>query len=255
MATEVWIFLRGLTRSAGHWGAFVAEFEVVHPQARVLTLDLPGNGALWAQSSPTSVAHLMQDCRAQWQALGHTGPVRLLAMSLGAMVALEWAQRYPNEVLALVLINTSVRRFSPFYARLRPTNYGKLLRLVLWRRHSMAIERDILHMTTRHAGHDVLQDWVQLRKRYPVSVANAIRQLWAAAHFDAGVRAPVMPLLVLGGEGDQLVAVRCSQALAVHWGCAIRLHPSAGHDLPLDDGPWVALQVRQWLLDSPLPLA
>jgi hypothetical protein len=25
------------------------------------------------------------------------------------------------------------------------------------------------------------------------------------------------------------------------------LHPSAGHDLPLDDGPWVAAQVRDWL--------
>lgn len=250
MAVQTWIFLRGLTRGADHWGGFVAEFAQVHPQARVVALDLPGNGALWAQPSPSSVAGLAQACRAQWLASGQTGPVHLLAMSLGAMVALAWAQRYPEEVAALVLINTSLRRLNPFYQRLRPQNYGALLRLGVLARGDLARERKILQLTSRHPGRDVLLEWVLLRKRYPVSVANALRQLWAAARFDAGVRAPDVPVLLLAGNGDQLVAAQCSRTLAQLWHCPLRLHPSAGHDLPLDDGPWVGVQVRQWLAND-----
>ena len=250
---EQWIFLRGLTRGAGHWGAFVAEFSAQHPQARVLALDMPGNGALYAQGSPASVAALAQACRAQWLACGGTGPVRLLAMSLGAMVALEWARQYPQEVQALVLINTSLRRFSPFYARLRPANYAALLRLLCWPCSDPTIEREILRMTSRHAQYPVLLDWVLLRKRQPVAPANALRQLWAAWRYQSAAQAPGMPVLVLGGQGDQLVSVQCSLALAQHWDCDLRLHPSAGHDLPLDDGPWVAAQVRRWTRERALP--
>jgi len=37
--------------------------------------------------------------------------------------------------------------------------------------------------------------------------------------------------------------------IARRWSCAIALHPSAGHDLPLDDGAWVAQQVQAWSAD------
>ena len=49
-------------------------------------------------------------------------------MSLGAMVAVDWAARHPEELAGCVLINTSLRPFSPWYQRLRPANYGALLR-------------------------------------------------------------------------------------------------------------------------------
>jgi hypothetical protein len=46
---------------------------------------------------------------------------------------------------------------------------------------------------------------------------------------------------------DQLVNVQCSLTLAERWHCSIKLHPTAGHDLPLDDGIWVAQQVKDWI--------
>ncbi|MBC8058528.1 MAG: alpha/beta hydrolase, partial [Rhizobiales bacterium] len=33
--------------------------------------------------------------------------------------------------------------------------------------------------------------------------------------------------------------------------CPVATHPWAGHDLPLDDGEWVALQVSNWLQTRP----
>lgn len=56
-----------------------------------------------------------------------------------------------------------------------------------------------------------------------------------------------MPVLLLAGQQDRLVNVKCSLALAQHWHCAIRVYPTAGHDLPLDDGDWVVRQIQEWL--------
>jgi predicted alpha/beta hydrolase family esterase len=56
--------------------------------------------------------------------------------------------------------------------------------------------------------------------------------------------------LVLTSAADRMVDPSCSRALARQWGCALREHASAGHDLPLDDGAWVSEQVAQWLADQ-----
>jgi len=52
---------------------------------------------------------------------------------------------------------------------------------------------------------------------------------------------------VLVSEQDQLVSADCSHAIARQWDVPIQVHPSAGHDLTLDDGPWVVQQVLLWL--------
>jgi len=57
--------------------------------------------------------------------------------------------------------------------------------------------------------------------------------------------------IVLAGAGDRLVDPRCSLAIARRWHCPLALHPEAGHDLPLDDGAWVAREVRGWCAGPP----
>jgi pimeloyl-ACP methyl ester carboxylesterase len=89
--------------------------------------------------------------------------------------------------------------------------------------------------------------WSELWRQHPVSRMNAVRQLWAASRYRLPVNKPAVPLLVLVGAGDALVDPSCSQRLAQHWQTAFAEHPSAGHDIALDDGAWVARQVRDWL--------
>lgn len=245
-----WIFLRGLTRESRHWGDFIEQFQRIVPDARVVALDLPGNGHLNQQRSPLCVQDMMEQCRTQLALRGVAAPYHLLAMSLGAMVTVAWCATHPQEVLASVLINTSMRPFSPFYQRLRPANYGTLLKLAVWGGSPELWEQSILRLTSNRAPREILPRWLALRQDRPVSRANAVRQLLAAARFRAPVVAPLVPTLVLTSEQDHLVSVKCSEVLARRWRCALRIHTSAGHDLPLDDGPWVADQVREWLLDA-----
>jgi pimeloyl-ACP methyl ester carboxylesterase len=250
---HTWVLLRGLTREAAHWGSFPSVFQQALPGAQLHLLDLPGNGVRHAERSPATVHALVADVRAQVAQRGIATPVHVLALSLGAMVAAQWAHTAPHELAGAVLVNTSLRPFSPLHHRLQLPHWPSVLRLALGRPTPDAAERLVWQMTSRQRNVDeaVIAAWVTARRQHPVRGANALRQLLAAARYRAPARAPDVPLLLLAGAGDRLVDPRCSHALAQAWRALLREHPRAGHDLPLDDPHWVADQVRDWLTAQP----
>ncbi len=243
-----WVLLRGLMRDARHWGAFPAVLRATLPDARLCLLDLPGNGLRRQKQSPSNVPAMAEWVRAELLRQDLPPPYRVFAMSLGAMVTVAWADSHPEEIEAAVLANTSLRPISPFYQRLQPAAWPLLLRMALANPDARATETAILQLTSRHLDQTraALDDWTAWRLSHPVSRANALRQLLAAMRFAAPARAPQVRLLLLTGAHDKLVDTRCSHALAKAWGCELAVHPTAGHDLPLDDGAWVAQQVARW---------
>jgi pimeloyl-ACP methyl ester carboxylesterase len=241
-----WILLRGLTREKRHWGAFPRQLREALPGARVEPLELPGNGELNALASPASIAGMAGFCRDEAARLGLAPPYFLVAMSMGGMVAAAWAQAHPEEIAGCVLVSTSFGRFSPPQQRLRPRAWPVLLKILLART-AQGRERLILALTSGLVqAPGPVAEWAAIRRSRPVSPGNACRQLLAAAGFRAPRAAPV-PTLVLAGAADGLVDPRCSMAIARRWRCPLAIHPEAGHDLPLDDGAWVAGQIHDWL--------
>jgi pimeloyl-ACP methyl ester carboxylesterase len=250
---STWVLLRGLTRETGHWGAFVPLLQQRLAASRIVALDLPGNGGLHQQRSPVDIEAMTASVRQQLAAQGLAPPYRVLAMSLGAMVAVDWAQRFAPELSACVLINTSLRGFSPSYQRLRPANLPALLRLGLGTHSAVQREEIVLQLTSRHHQQDaaLLAAWEEIAWLRPVTPANALRQLLAALRYRPPPQAPTVPMLLLCSQRDALVNPRCSHALARHWGLPLREHPSAGHDLPLDDPAWVISQIEAAFANEP----
>jgi pimeloyl-ACP methyl ester carboxylesterase len=245
---STWILLRGLTRESRHWGEFPEHLKLECGAAKVLSIDLPGNGRLYGWDSPLRVADMAQSCRRQLLERGVAPPYFVLAMSLGAMVAVDWAMRHPTEIAGCVLINTSLRPFSPFYHRLQPGSYWPLANLLLRGGDAEYRERTILRLTSSlPPAPAILAAWAGYARQCPVSSRNALRQLLAAVRYQAPAARPAPPLLILSGAHDRLVDPRCSRRLAAQWATSFAEHPTAGHDLPLDDGPWVARQVGGWL--------
>jgi len=244
---STWILLRGLTREKRHWGRFPQQLLAQFPEDRVLALELPGNGELNDQASPVSIGAMAAFCRDELARSGAAPPYILLGMSMGAMVASAWADRHPGDIAACVLISTSFGSFSPLHHRLRPRSWPVLLGILLART-AEARELRIFGLTSTlpRAGAQLPADWAAIRRSRPVAARNAVRQLLAAASYRAPARAPVATLL-LAGAGDRLVDPRCSKAIADRWHCPLAVHPGAGHDLPLDDGAWVAGEIRRWL--------
>lgn len=245
-----WILLRGLTREARHWGGFVPQFTAklaAHGKAEaVITLDLPGSGEFKDIRSPATVAKVVDFLRQQLKAKNILPPYKLLAMSLGGMVAASWAQDHGAEVSRLVLINTSMRPHGSMGQRLKPTNWPALVQLAARWQDGPAAEALIHRLTcqqldTRRADIDA---WLHIRQSAPVSRSNALRQLAAAARFSCSPATPACPVLVLSSTADRLVDSACSILLAKAWHVSHIQHPWAGHDLAHDDEDWVLQQVQ-----------
>ncbi|MBY0571191.1 MAG: alpha/beta hydrolase [Burkholderiaceae bacterium] len=240
-----WVLLRGLMREQRHWGNFTQQFAQAHPHERIITLDFAGNGALYQQASATSIGAMVEQARQQLQQQQVHDNVKLLAISLGGMVAVAWAERYPNELQRMVLINTSLAPYNPFYQRLRPANYPAIIATMLTgtqRQREQLILRLTSHQSNTPQAEQLLNDWVHYAQQYPIRRRNILRQLVAAMRYRAPAKAPQVPLLMLAGAKDVLVSPQCSATLAHRWQVELRIHPEAGHDLPLDDPAWVIQQ-------------
>ncbi len=250
----VWVLLRGLSRESGHWGVFpehlLRELRSLQPGAQVISLDLPGTGTLRRQASPTQVSAIVEACRAELKRRGVAGPVCVVGMSLGGAVLSDWANRYPAEIEAGVLINASLRPFSELFRKPRPLNYLGLALLSLSRFSARLREERVLSLTTRLTPTQAVIDrWLELQRQHPLGVRNTARQLLASVRYRASRTRPAAPMLLLCSKADDLVDWRCSQAISRAWGAPLRLHTKAGHDLPLDDPQWVARAVAEWMRD------
>jgi pimeloyl-ACP methyl ester carboxylesterase len=247
---STWVLLRGLMREQRHWGRFPGQLSAALPDAVIITPDLPGNGEHHALRSATTVAEMVEFCRAELRSRGVPTPYSLLALSLGGMVAVEWASRYPQEIARCVLVNTSMRPYSRFHHRLRWQNYPSIFKQ-LCRGGVENQERLILRLTSREGDaterEGLLKRWLGYQHEFPVSRDNALRQLCSAAKYRAPSIRPPIPLLVLSSAGDQLVDPRCSANLASAWQADHAVHLNAGHDLPLDAGEWLAHEIGKWL--------
>ena len=266
---SAWILLRGLTREARHWGRFPEQFGLevgsaggsaagsavgssvsATPSSSVTLLELPGNGRERGVQAPLSVPDMMTMVRSRAAELGIPGPYRLLAMSLGGMVATAWAQHHPQEIERLVLINTSMRPFCNLTQRMRPTAWPVVGRVALAWTNPQGSERRLHDLTCnrRDTVADDIATWMEIRRTAGVSAANGLRQLWAAARFQADREAPRCPTLLLSSAADRLVDPVCSARIAAQWHAAHVEHPWAGHDLPHDDPQWTSETIVDWLL-------
>ena len=242
-----WVLLRGLSREAQHWGEVPQQLQARTGRA-VHCIDLPGNGVEWQRASPVCVRDMALHVRQRLQAQGVTGPVHVVGLSMGAMVAVDWATAWPNELCSLVLINSSLRGFSAWHQRLRLPAVVRLLGLLLSPASDERWESTLFDLTSRCPAlrEATVADWLAIRRAHPVTRLNALRQLLAAARYRAPAQAPRVPLLVLSGAGDQLVSPACSATMAAHWQAPHRVHLQAGHDLPLDAPEWLLQELIDW---------
>ena len=251
-----WVLLRGLMREKRHWGDFLNTFESAFPDEEVITIDFPGNGECHQQASASTIQGMLEAARVQVNARNLPGNIRLLAISLGAMVAVAWAQTYPQEVQRMVLINTSLAPHNRFYQRLRPSNYPRLVGTMLFgnvRQREQLVCDLTSNQTSSAAAKMIVQAWIDYANQYPITRRNIVRQLMAAMRYQAPAQAPQDQILLLAGAADRLVNPICSTLLAAKWHCPLLVHPLAGHDLPLDDGAWIIAQIQRWLRDEGKP--
>lgn len=238
-----WILLRGLAREAAHWGTF-PEVLAQATGAQVRCLDLPGVGANRDQTVPLSVSAMTERLKSELR--DDDGSRYLLAISLGAMVGIDWVSRYPNDFVGGAFVNTTLRGVHRWYDRFRPAAWTTFLQAMVGS--SIATqERSILAMTAARAfGPEDIAERVAIRRERPIGRSVAVRQMIAAARFAAPSKPLRPPSLVITSVNDKLASPKLGPRLAGKLGASYLEHSWAGHDLAFDDPAWLSTQLARW---------
>lgn len=96
------VFIHGVGLRTEAWGA---QLDALSPHYRVVAVDMPGHGESALPAGDLSLSDYTDGI-----ADGIDGPVMLVGHSMGAMIALDMAIRYPGKVLGMVALNAIFRR-------------------------------------------------------------------------------------------------------------------------------------------------
>jgi pimeloyl-ACP methyl ester carboxylesterase len=240
-----WILLRGLSRQAEHWGSFPQSLRTASNDM-VIALDLPGFGKESHVSFSFSLQKNIDFLRSKCMPLLNTKKSSIIGLSFGGMLALEWLKLYPEDFSMGVIINSSASDICRVSERISKMGIYTIVRY-LFSNTRKDKERQILNLTSNvHALNEmILQSWIQLEDQYPIKRLAVLKQLLVSGFFKAPSDLGV-PLLFLGALNDRLVQSNCTLKLAEFYKSEVFLHPTAGHDLPLDAPEWVIQQILEF---------
>lgn len=212
----------------------------------MVCLDLPGVGTEAGRPSPARVHEISQDLRRRFLR-SNQGAQRfgLLGVSLGGMVALDWVRQFPSDFELAVIVNSSAGNLSRPQERLRPQNVPPLVAM-LRDPDPVQRERRLLRLITNHRGEDeaLALAFGEVARLSPVPFSVVRAQLTAAMRFRAPDQVRT-PLEFFVSAKDRFVDPSCSYRMAEQLRSPVRVHPTAGHELPLDDPDWVVEQLSR----------
>lgn len=246
------VLLRGLTRGAWHWQAFPALLRQTFPNEQIVTPEIAGTGYRSAETSPSSISDMVADIRGQLSAQKingrHQRPnLTLIGVSMGGMIAAEWAHQYPEEVEQLHLINSSFACFSKPWQRMRPAAFVFLSGALWYLAQSPDVLEDrILKLSSNLPIRPELKhSWQAFARQNPISLSNGLRQIEASSQYWGMPTPPIEQVTLYASKGDRMVDPGCSKRIAEHWQMPLLQHPWAGHDLSLDDPKWLIQQLKE----------
>lgn len=196
------VLLHGLGSCADDW---VFQLPDLGRRFRCLAVDLRGHGLSDKPDDRYTMATLAADVAGFVTALG-IGPVHVVGLSLGGMVAQQLAISYPAWVRSLVLINTLPGLWPPPRAMLR-TLWGRLRALRVERAQGMHDTAAVVAQSLFPEPHQRLFRDMTARRIAENDVAAYRRSTAAIARFWPGrtLQRVACPTLILSGELDTVV--------------------------------------------------
>lgn len=235
------LLLRGLIREKRYWGETISLLE--KKGYNVLCIDLPGLGENADMEFPWTIRQAYLKMRHEFLQKKNDGPYTIVGISLGGMIALEWANQMPSDFERIIVINTSAMNLGLPWERLKPKAMKYCLQIS---KEDDIVKREILilKMTTNQGYKDpkIVAEWEEIARTSHYTLQTTLRQLAAASQFRAPKKL-LIPCLVLASQNDHMVSVSCSEKLAKILKAEIRIHPTAGHDISVDDPEWLVAQI------------
>ena len=263
----VMVMVHGLGGSLVNWAALAPLLTHTY---RVLALDLIGFGHTQAGTHSTSVTsnqHMLE----QFLSKVAGAPVVLVGNSMGGLITILEATQHPESVTAVVLIDPAL----PVKVGSQPdplvaASFGlyavphlgrAMLRARRRVRSPEQLAMDVLRLCCVDPARvppEVLQQHLEMaraRSGYPDidehfldAARSLMRMLVRRSSYEATMKAIRVPVLLLHGEKDRLVAIGASRAAAAanpSW--RFQVAPDVGHVPQLEVPEWTAARILEWL--------
>lgn len=250
-----WLILRGLLRDTRHWLDFPNNLQKTLG-VPVYGLDAPGLGTEAGRDSPTTIDGIRADIRERWLKLKeqNPGPWGIYAVSLGGMITMNWLDEHPEDFACAVIQSTSARDIGTLFERMTFFSATRVIRMPFI---SDPFEREFAKLqivTSERMESEARKRIAEAWSKFSLPLAEfrrvAVSQLMAATRYRAPRGPARTPILFMNSLGDRMVNPECTTRIARRLGAPIVTHPWGGHDLALEDTPWICTQIHSWLTRS-----
>ena len=204
---------------------------------RLITPDLRGHGHTAAPDGIYTVDAMADDVIETLDVLQLTDPLVLGGLSMGGYLALSIAERYPERLKALMLLNTRAAADSPEAARAREEqarqveasgDVGPVVEAMLPRLFTASTFDRHPELIARTRG--------RMARTPARAVAGMLRGLATRPDRTGTLGRIAVPTLVLAGSDDQVIPIEESARMAAAIPGARRVViPDAGHLAPMED--------------------
>ena len=230
------VLLHGYTGHARSWDSFA---EAMTDRYRVLALDQRGHGETdWAPAERYGVEDMADDLEAFVRALGLRG-FSLVGLSMGGMVAMEYAGRRPVELAALVIVDIGPEIVASGSERIRA---GVQTSDVFASRDEAFAAARAANSLPPEAHHRHRVDYSLMRTddgrwtwRYDRALrSGALRTRDSAVAWRSCSQIAAPTLLIRGALSDILSAETATRMTETIPGSRLTLVANSGHSVPLD---------------------
>lgn len=229
------LMLPGFGCSGSSW---IPWLQSVRPlNFRAVLVDNRGTGES-SVTWPYSMAAMADDAAAILRVEARNGPSLIVGHSMGGMVAQHLALRHPELTMGLVLTASAaqVPAFELAMLRSLPLSILGLIsrNTALW---SLADAMQVHPNESRERARELMAPLRQLQRGESYSRRNAWMQLNAIARHNStdALGALGIPVEVLVGAGDRVLAPGCSEVLARRLPQAtLTILEEAGHQIPFE---------------------
>lgn len=236
------LLIHGLGSSSRDWEPQLSHFSRLF---KVITLDLRGQGRSSKPPGPYTISMFAEDTARLLEGLD-CGPVHLLGISLGGMVAFQMALDFPELIKKLVIVNS--------VPELVPRGLGDLLaywqRLLIIRLLGMKKMGGVLaeRFFTEPGQEDIKEVFIE---RWSENHKPSYRAALKAA-YGWSVRERLgeidLPTLVLGAEGDYFPTSEKEAYTALIPGARLVVIKNSKHALPAEKPEEFNQVVEEFLL-------
>ncbi|GAB3635603.1 alpha/beta hydrolase [Hymenobacter arcticus] len=205
------LFLHGFAESREVWTEFTRPFPAAY---RLLTPNLLGHGTNRAAVPDFSMEAQARYVVSYLDQKGATGPVLVVGHSMGGYVALALAERYPDRVAGLALINSTARPDTDEKRQNREKNIGFVERHGLFK-FMESFVRPLFAPANRDRLPEALALLEDIGKATPeATIAGALRAMAARPDRTTVLRTARFPVLLVAGKHDVAVPLADSVAQA-----------------------------------------